>query len=291
MVNRRSDTGNGECLAEVLLSGYLEGSLTPVVKAACEVHLISCDDCRQRLAAFMRILQPDISETEMAAINAAVVQWEQRDLRPISVREVRSWKRTYYGVAAFAALLIVAVIVGVGVFSAPSGEEIVQQEFARSESRPFEARMSDQTYKAWSVTRAPQVDEGIGALEQKIAERDPGAYEKGRIYLAGKKYDKAIPFLQEAADGPKVSPQTLNDLGVAYLQRDNAGDLESAEKAFEEALVQDKTLSAAVFNMALVQERRGMIGEAIQVLKRYLDLDPKSGWAKEVREKLEELQK
>jgi tetratricopeptide (TPR) repeat protein len=237
----------------------------------------------------MRILQPDISETEMAAINAAVVRWEQRDFRPIPVREVRSWRRAYYGVAALAAFLIVGVIVGVGVFSAPAGEAIVQEEFARSESRPFKAQMSDEPYKAWEVTRSARTDKGIAA--ETIEERAPGAHQSGRLYLLEKDYDRAILLLQEAAAKPKVSPQALNDLGVAYLERDNAGDLESARKAFDDALVLDKSLSPAVFNMALVYERQHMAPEAILALKRYLDLDPKSGWATEVHEKLEELQK
>ena len=291
MVNRQGDTGNGECLTEELLSGYLEGTLTSVVKAACEVHLISCDDCRQRLAAFMRVLQPDISETEMAAINAAVVRWEQRDVRPIPVREVRSWKRAYYGVAALAAFLIVAVSVGVGVFSAPAGEEIVQQVYAQGKSRPFEAQMSNLTYKAWEVTRAPQTEQAISPLAQEMTERSAGAYENGRFYLVEKDYDTAIRLLERASDDPKVSPTALNDLGVAYLERGNEGDLKRAQKAFKDALALDKTFSPALFNTALLYERREMIPEAIQALKGYLDLDKNSKWAQEVQDKLEELQK
>jgi len=58
-VNSQRETGNGECLTESLISEYLEGALTPVLKAACEVHLIACDRCRENLATVMRLLRAD----------------------------------------------------------------------------------------------------------------------------------------------------------------------------------------------------------------------------------------
>jgi len=288
MVNRQSDTGNGECLAEDLLSGYLEGKLTPVLKAACEVHLIGCDECRQKLADFMRILQPDISEQEMAAVNAAVVRWEQRDLRAIPSRQVRSWKRVYFALATLAAVLVMGVLVLVGVFSA---QDRIQQVLAASPDRPFEAEMANQPYRPLKQTRGPETDREFAAQAKEMSKQATEAYDIGRWRLLGKEYDSAIEQLQVAANDPGVSSEVLNDLGVAYLLRDEPGDPDRAKQQFDLALQRDPKFLPALFNLGLLYDSTNKLEDAGRVWQQYLDLDSESGWAKEVRRNKEDSKK
>jgi len=285
MVNRPSDTGNGECLAEDLLSGYLEGILTPVVKAACEVHLISCDACRQKLADLMRILQPDLSEQEMAAVDAAVAHWDQRGLRPIPARPVRSWRRVYFAIAGLAAVVALAVLVGRGAFSSPTA---IQKVFATSSERSFEAQMSNQPYVAYKQTRGPETNLEIVAQAGEMSRQAADAYEKGQLLLFAKQYNSAVEQLTSAANDPGVSSGVLNDLGVAYFQRNEDGDWDKAERQFKLALERDQKFLPAIFNLGLLYDARGETSAASDAWQQYRNLDSESGWAKEVRQKQED---
>src|SRR5215470_3682150 len=69
---------HGQCLTDEMLTEYLEGSLDPAIKAASEVHLVGCDDCRNQLAFFMRVLRQDMTSEEAAALEAITAQWHDR---------------------------------------------------------------------------------------------------------------------------------------------------------------------------------------------------------------------
>ena len=52
------DRDHGTCLTDETLTDYLEGALDLPLKAASEVHLVSCEDCRNQLALLMLLLEP-----------------------------------------------------------------------------------------------------------------------------------------------------------------------------------------------------------------------------------------
>jgi len=58
----------GECLTDETLTEYLENGLDPAVKAASEVHLVACEDCRSQLAFFMHVLRPEVTPEEANAL-------------------------------------------------------------------------------------------------------------------------------------------------------------------------------------------------------------------------------
>lgn len=273
-MNSHSETGLGECLTDQLMADYLDGALTPVIKAACEVHLIACDQCREKLAAFMRVLQPDISPGEHDAVEKAVAQWERRDPRPTPRHAGRSRKRALlYG--AIAALIVVVVLVRGLLLQGPDDLVLAVLE----NYRPFEAQMDRQPYNEPNATRGPDNAPNLGILSEELLKRSPDDYELGRWALLGKDYDKAIQFLTAATAEPKV----LNDLGVAYLNRNGSGDLELARQKLEAALRLDDTYRPAIFNLCLLYELQGLTADADRERTRYLKLDQESGWAKELR--------
>jgi len=117
------------------------------------------------------------------------------------------------------------------------------------------------------------------------------AYDIGRWRLLGKEYDSAIEQLQVAANDPGVSSEVLNDLGVAYLLRDEPGDPERAKQQFDLALQRDPKFLPALFNLGLLYDSTNKLEDAGRVWQQYLDLDSESGWAKEVRRNKEDSKK
>jgi tetratricopeptide (TPR) repeat protein len=281
MVNSQTDTGKGDCLTDEMISGYLEGTLTPVIKAACEVHLISCDSCREKLATFMRLLQPDITPDESGAINKAMARWEQRDFRPIPAQRPRLWRTTYYAFAGVAAVLVVGIALWVG-FGQPIGEEEVQRIF--SQQRRFAAQIANQPYREFNPTRSPQSENFTDIIED-LTKQGATAYRQGRLNLGAGDYDAAVRNLSMAAADRNPPAEVLNDLGVAYFQRDADGDTELAKAQFDAALRKNDKFPPAVFNLALWFEREGDLKGAEPLWRRYLSLDGESGWAEEIKAK------
>ena len=283
MVNGQTDTGKGDCLTEEMISGYLEGTLTPVIKAACEVHLISCDSCREKLATFIRLLQPDITPEESGAINKAMARWDERELRPIPAQRPRLWRPTYYAIAGIAAVLVVGIALWGGLFSQPIGEEVVQQFFS-GESRPFAPQVANQPYRTFNNIRNAQpqkFDDVISEMTRKGA----SAYTQGRLNLGAGNYEKAVTNLETAANDPNPPAEVLNDLGVAYFQRDAEGDTQLARKQFEAALIKNEKFLPAIFNLGLLSERESF-DDTEQQWRRYLALDQDSGWARDIKQKI-----
>lgn len=285
-MNSQSESGNSACLTEELIANYLEGVLTPVVKSACEVHLIACDRCREDLAVFMRLLRKDVDPEEEAELNRALAKQNRVPIEAAPARQSRVWRDVFVGVGSAAAVVVLALAIrGVFFWSHPTGEDLIQALLQNK--RPFDAQLANQPYVALNTTRSVDKGISIAPLVEEMTRRSSDAYRMGRFHLASGNYDEAIGFLQTAAADPKAPPEVHNDLGVAYLQRYGNGDFERSRQELTEALSKNEKFLPAIFNLALLYERTGMTVEAGQQLKRYLDLDPDSGWARELRQKLQ----
>jgi tetratricopeptide (TPR) repeat protein len=283
-VNSQKDTRDGDCLTDDLISGYLEGTLTPVVKAACEVHLVGCDRCRVNLATLMRLLRTPLDADEAAETELAVAEWDRRTVAPPRRGwSTGTWKRIYsaFGIAAIVVLALFFSRLPIGQSSA---EDLVQEFLQKN--RPFNAQMSSQPYLALATTRNLGAQPSYDGLAEEMVNRSADAYQLGRFHLASRNFDTAVPMLEKASENRNGASDVHNDLGVAYMQRASDGDFERARRAFELALRADNTFKPAVFNLALYYEIGGKNDEAEQQWKRYLELDSDSGWAQEVRNRV-----
>ncbi|HET7372786.1 MAG TPA: tetratricopeptide repeat protein, partial [Gemmatimonadaceae bacterium] len=105
--------------------------------------------------------------------------------------------------------------------------------------------------------------------------------------------DRAVMSLEHARRVAPRDPEVLNDLAVAYLELGQHDQrLESmlhALDAVERALELDSTLTAALFNRALILERLYMVASAQQAWSRYLAVEQDNGWRKEANEHLTRL--
>jgi CHAT domain-containing protein len=96
--------------------------------------------------------------------------------------------------------------------------------------------------------------------------------------------ERAIAALEQAR--LKVDdPALLNDLAVSYLalaERDQRlVPVLRALDLVESALERDSTLTAALFNRALILQRLYMAGTAKRAWRRYLDVERSDGWRRE----------
>jgi tetratricopeptide (TPR) repeat protein len=240
----------------------------------------------------MHLLQQDVTAEEANALEAITVEWDKKK---------ESYKRPQQGfkfvrfIAAFAVVAAVLVFGVVSVWIAmeqsaepKSATEVVQ--LLLEQNRPFEARMSGQPHRPIVRTRAAEdADVSYGLLAGEMTRLSATSYEMGRFYLLQKDFSRAIPYLEIAEREVGASPAVHNDLGVAYLESENASQLVKAEPEFLHALQHDKSFATAVFNLALFYERSNATRQAEAQWKRYLERDSKSDWATEARGRLQGL--
>jgi tetratricopeptide (TPR) repeat protein len=287
-----SSRDHGQCLTDETLTEYLDGSLDVAIKAASEVHLVSCEQCRNQLAFFMRVLQPDLTATEMEALRAIESAWrEKTGSQRMPERRLRL-PRLFVGLTAAAAAVIVSVIsawiVKERLAEPKSAGEVV--ELLLAQNRPFESQISGEPYRAILRTRG-SADPGISysLLAGEMTRLSANSHDMGRFYLLQKDFGRAIPYLEMAEREVGAAPAVHNDLGVAYLESGDASQTDNAGREFRHALNQDRSFATAVFNLALFYERTNATAEADAQWKRYLELDSKSDWAAEARERLQGL--
>ena len=283
---------HGQCLTEETLTDYLEGGLDPAVKAASEVHLLACEDCRRRLGFFMRLLDKEVSPEEAEKLQIIVSEWEKKQPQQGVPRRPGAFPARFMALVAIAALLVM------GVISVPyilqrlaepkSADEVVQLLLSRQ--RPFESRLADQPYLPSVRTRGAD-DPGVsyGLLAGEMTRLSASSYQMGRFYLLQKDFGRAINYLEIAERETGAGAEVHNDLGVAYLEGAGESRLQTAAQEFEHALESNPRFAPAVFNLAVLYERTDAIPQADAEWKRYLQLDRNSAWAAEAQSRLQGL--
>jgi tetratricopeptide (TPR) repeat protein len=280
---------HGQCIAEETLTEYLEGVLDPPLKAASEVHLIACDDCRDRLGFFMRLLDQEATQQEAHNLELITAEWDRRKTDrqlPRSTGTFPAWFLGFIGVAAALILGVFAVRFVMERQAEPkSAGEVVRLLLAQQ--RPFESQMADEPHVKLVRTRS-QEQSGLsyGSLAGEMHRLSADGHQMGRFYLLQKDFPTAIQYLEIASREVGAAADVHNDLGVAYLESGDSLKLDLAGSEFRKALGLDASFAAAAFNLALFYERANQPEEAATQWKRYLDLDPKSDWAGEAQERL-----
>jgi len=279
---------HGQCLAEETLTEYLEGVLDPPLKAASEVHLIACDECRGRLGFFMHVLADEVTGEERQALEVVTAEWDrkrtERQLRR-STGTFPTWLLGFVGIAAALILGVISVRFLLEQQSEPkSAGEVVRLLLAQQ--RPFESRMTAEPHIPMVRTRGLE-EPGVAynVLAGEMTRLSATSHEMGRFYLLQKDFPRAIQYLEMASREVGASADVHNDLGVAYLESGDSVKVDQAGSEFRTALSLDPSLATAVFNLALSYERANQPEEAATQWKRYLALDPKSDWAQEAQER------
>lgn len=112
--------------------------------------------------------------------------------------------------------------------------------------------------------------------------------------LLNEKWDRAISSLDQALILAPGDPRILTDASAAYLERgirsDRPLDLLEALRHAMAAQERAPESSEALFNMGLALHHLHLRRREAKVWQRYLDLEPRSGWAGEARRWLAEAQ-
>lgn len=279
-----------------LIDRYVEGSLSKSERDQFEKFFL-CSPGRHEKLRFARALRAYGLKSEVkATVHPAFT--------------LKSFFRSYAGMA-IAAMLLIAVAIGAWrmfVVKSPEQETLLALTNAYTNGRLFESRISGVGYAPMAQLRGDgkaNLDDTRLAEAELIAlkqEREnPGAsafHTLGRVYLAGQKFDKAIEWLDKAAQAQPEDVRIQSDLGAAFLEKgrqetDPTKRAEAMVKSLahlDKALQLDDSLLEARFNRALLYEQMHLPERAKTDWQRYLVKDSNSGWADEARKRLAQLE-
>ena len=281
-----------QCLKDEDLTEYLEGALDPAIKAATEAHLVGCDDCRVRLAMFVRILKHELTPVELVAVNRIEESWRRAQPEPgIATAYFSRYRklRVLSGSAVAALLIAFGTQAVMDYRSEPrTAHEVIRLLLA--ESRPFEARMADQPPLPFSGTRsASESGGGPGLLAVQMSRLGATTYEMGQFHLLHRDFSNAIKYLELAAQETTATAEVHNDLGVAYMESGDAANRSKAVGEFRRAVAARREFAPAAYNLAVLYARMGRAAESEAQWKQYLQVEADSRWKNEAAAKLEAL--
>jgi tetratricopeptide (TPR) repeat protein len=266
------------------LAAFAEGRLSRTEAAAVIEHLDGCEECMSDVALAMQ------TESEERQIGRFMQ---------------KPW---LLGVAAAAAIALV--------LSLPSVRNSLEKPFHRSAidrlvaAAPPDVRLVEPRLTggfSWAAYRGPvrATDEAADPARLKLggaagelverAQHDSSAeaqHAAGVAMVLLQKPSDAVDRLETAA---RVTgdARSWNDLAAARyamaVELGRASQYPAALAAADAALRIEPTLPEALFNRGLILEKMGLTAEARRAWQRYLEVDPSSGWATEVRTHLAEL--
>ncbi|HSE17928.1 MAG TPA: CHAT domain-containing protein [Pyrinomonadaceae bacterium] len=285
-----SDELNDELQAaeRELIDRYVEGSLSKTERERFE-NFFLCSPGRKEKLRFARALRAYGEKSETNAVVPAFT--------------LKSFTRSYAGMALFAVLLIAVAILAWRVFLFKSAEQetLAALTKAHTNGRLFESRISGLDYAPMAQARGENLDvtrlteaELLALKEERENPGAPAFHTLGRVYLAQQKFDKALEWLNKAAEARPEDARIQSDLGAAFLEQGRQeADLTKRAEAlitsldhFDKALRLDDSLLEARFNRALLYEQMHLPERAKAEWQRYLEKDPNSGWAVEARKRL-----
>ena len=304
-----ADDGFGreyEITVDELVDQYVEGDFPTEDRQRFEQYFFESSERRRKLRFALAI------KSHNAATAAAAGKHPKTDL-PVELHHrfaPRKLSPIYLRVAAG---IIVAMGIGLvgwllmgGRSDAEEGMNALREVYKYR--RPVEARITSFDYAPLVVTRGPE-EPNFDDVARDRAERllldavsnhpdDQSHLALGRFYLASKQFDKAIKQFENALTLNPRNALAHNDLGATLLEagkqeapgNDAVKPLESFAKSLEhieQALQIDPTLSAALYNKALVLQHMMLREQAKAAWQSYLSHDSQSQWTEEAKRNLQ----
>ncbi len=269
------------CPADETLAAFIDDRLTGMERRAVIEHLAECGDCRSLVA--------DTSEFRAAEAENVV--------RPRFGRRER-WTAVTAAAAAIAASLAIVFMPQIRERFTPGIDDLVRAA-ERSQTRQIEGRLSggfahrrfDGPKRGTGAVRPGEANHAlVGAAATVLSENKDDLHAAGVSHLVLQQRDDAVTSLRAAlakAEGDERSA-AANDLAVALIARGAVtGETQYFEEALtvaEEALRTNRT-PELLWNRALALQKLDRTAEAQNAWREYLQADPASPWAQEVRER------
>ena len=302
-----------EIVEDELIDEYLAGELSETEHAGFEQYFLAHPERKRKLAA------GEALQRYFATATPDIPPAPEPELEPGMLDRLLRWLRSTFSsppVVALAMLVLVVLSFGIwrGLFSESDVDKgLIALNAAYKQSRPVEARLTRSDYAPFVSTRGAPVP--VNTLERDRAERflqdavddHPNAasyHALGKYYLWQKDLDKGIHYFEEAQKADPNNAQVYADLGAAYLEKgkkeidaaqtekdqptSGAGmeDLARSQQNLNKALELDRNLLEPLFNRAFVHKAMGLLPQAAEDLKTYIQKDPNSKWADEARQNL-----
>jgi hypothetical protein len=279
---------------------FIEGTLDEPGRAAMVAHIADCDECRIIV----------VDATEFFAKEHLI------DDHPIPQHNVNG--RWWMAAAAAVAIAIGGVWI-VGVRRDPLAP--VREASTKLQSRLVAARLSGFGYVPKNTMRGPGESTDLAAYQvvakadevlQQHGENSKMRHAKGVALLLKveaelpeygennaqdneareelvKQRNEAVANLQAAAAREPDNAAFESDLAAALIATGDAKNINLAAEICNRLVQRPSPSLEALFNRAIALEVAGKTPDAIAAYQRYLKADSKSEWAKEARDRVENL--
>ncbi|MFY9558395.1 MAG: tetratricopeptide repeat protein [Blastocatellia bacterium] len=303
-----------KCPNEADILAYYENKVSAATRVQLEQHFATCDDCMEALAFLGREFDAaaaPLAEEEVSVQANRVLAYIRDDERnhrmpAQKAQTARAGSGFYISYPRLAAVgLVISAIAVAAVFwittdQSPANAAMDVLRTALKDARYTEARVSggfDHSRYA-GVTRGIESNDNDFNLRRAM-NKLPGAEEEtasadsrlvlARVYLSRGTRDgakHALAILNQLIARGVETPETLNDLGVAYYQLEN---YDEAIANFSKALAKSPAYFEALFNRALVEGLTHHDDDARRDWEQFLKESPDDNWNTEARRKLSSL--
>ena len=289
---------------EELIDDYLDGTLAETERQQFLRFFLISPENKEKLRLIQNLRkyaakQPAVYEVKRHA--------EKKD-------KWFDWRGLFFSpTMRFAAIafLLFGVVFGIwriAFYQSDVDRGLAELRLAYRGQRPVESRTTANfDYAPFSVTRGnafPISDEKAQRRAELLlseAAKNPSNIQAhhslGLLYLADKKYDKALDEFNFALKLAPNNPKLHSDAGAALLEKakqaetekkfDEAGEnFPLALKSVNRALELDNSLLEALFNKALILQKMQITNQAREAWEKYLEKDSASPWAEEARKNL-----
>jgi cellulose synthase operon protein C len=264
---------------------FADGELVEASAGSFEWHLAACSGCQDELESILaiRALALESLGDPTRTSSTAAIDVEA----PARARARRTRRILLAGAPALAAAGLLLML-GTRPGGSAATDPLVVQAFAafgdRGE-RPLSERLA---YAAADRHRpAPRVmrgARGVGAASPEALARLQEAgdqHGEAALWMAAGEWDRAATIL----DGLPASPEIDNDRAVLDMHRER---LDAAEARLRRVVRDRPDLTAARWNLALIQQRRGDLSGAAQAFAA-IAARHEPGWADEAKRRAAEL--
>jgi len=301
-----------EIVEDELIDEYLAHKLSPDERKRFEEHFVTTPERKGKLKS------AQVMKRYLDGINPHHQHvWDKlgRLLKPPDKPFFASPIRVAVSILLFAAIGL--TVWRAAFYRSDLDKGLIALNEAYKQERPIEARLSLLNHAPFENRRGDE-PKPVNTLALRRAQvfltqaeedqHDAAAYQAlGKLYLLQGEQDKAIQYLERAANLDTKNAQIYADLGAAFLekgrelnQRTPEGADAEAERSLESwgrsleylkrALEIDPKMLEPLFNLALVHEYQRLTESAKSDWRTYLEKDSDSPWAAEAHKHLKNLE-
>jgi CHAT domain-containing protein len=309
------------CPDDEVLQELAAGILAPALAQQKMLHVAECKLCGPVLRRYLKEFSAEQSPENIAILKqlqSSKPQWQKRLVRKlIGGSHGFPWLKLVPATAALAAVIF-AVVQGPALlveFRVKQAQKEVAAAFVDRRTTPMRLTSVDFTpYSPFPVVLGAENGRGVdevptslhdasGAANKNLraANADPRWLQiQGRALLwesTPSSLEKAEKDFEKARSSGLNSPSLEIDLAASYFERDSRAEhpnLQRTLNLLNEVLTKPKLSkddrASALFNLAIAYEKTQAWDLAVDTWKKYLEIDPSSGWASEARQHLKDAQ-